>query len=40
MSLLGKVAFQQAQKKMEPPKIKYKVGVDLNDDVEMNLYFV
>lgn len=37
MGLLGNVASLQTQKNKNL-KIKYKVGVDLNDDVEMNLY--
>ena len=40
MGLLGRVEPQQAKKKWDNLKKKYKVGADLNDDVETNLYFV
>ena len=38
MGLLGRVEPQQAKKKWDNLKRKYKVGADLNDDAETNLY--
>lgn len=38
MGLLGKVEPKQAKKKWDNLKKKYRVGADLNDDVEINLF--
>lgn len=38
MGLLGRVEPQQAKKKWDNLKKKYKVGADLDDDIEMYSY--